>query len=72
MVIKYDEEMARNKMEVDVLLWEETEWGFKERRYSIRQNGNGNGDEVSHECEESNEFRSGEIKARQGEMFKKE
>jgi hypothetical protein len=46
MVIKHDEEMARNKMEVDVLLWEETEWRFKERGYSIIQNGNESGDEV--------------------------
>jgi hypothetical protein len=53
-------------------LWEETEWGFKERGYSIIQNGNENGDEVSRECEESIEFRSGEIKALQEEMFKKE
>jgi hypothetical protein len=62
-VIKHDEEMARNKMEVDVLLWEETEWGFKERGHSIIQNGNENGDEVLRECEERNEFTRAEIKA---------
>lgn len=72
MVIKHDEEMARNKMEVDVLLCEETEWGFRGRGYSIIQNGNENGDEALRECEESDELRSGEIKARQGEMSKKE
>jgi hypothetical protein len=71
MVIKHDEEMARNKMKVDVLLWEKTEWEFKERGYSIIQNGNENGDEVLREYEERNEGGRAEVKARHEEMSKK-